>query len=386
MSLGALLLVGIAVQTAYAVARPALFTNGHHVADAVIGVLGDGIGEILVGTVLASRRPTNPIGWLLLGFGLSTDLITGGSAIAQAGFDTRHPSLFAQSSLVVSNAAAEGILVTSLLVVALFPSGRIERRGQRNLLRAFWVLLLVLTVPLVLTPKLPAGSGKTYPNPVGLSGDNFVASLGSGGVILLFLVFLVIFAADAVRRGFRARGVERQQMKLFGYALAGWIVALACGSFIPTDTVWNNVDWTVGSNLLAVAIGVAVLRYRLYDLDRIVSRTVSYAVVTGILIGVYVGMVALTTHVLALSSAVGVAASTLTAAAVFNPVRRRIQRGVDRRFNRARYSAEATAAAFVEKLRAGVDLDTIRQDLIAIVDTTLEPDHASLWLAGEQLT
>jgi hypothetical protein len=380
VGLGALLLASVAVQSVVAVWRPGLFAAGHDVPNAVIGVLGDGVGEILVGTVLASRRPNNPIGWLLLGFGACTALITGGAAIAQAGYDTGHPSLLAQSSLVVSNLAAEGILVTIVLVVALFPSGRVETRGRRYLLGGFWFALAVFTVPLVLAPRLTAGSGQTYPNPLGVSGVGFVTAVGDGGVPLLFLLFLLVFAVDAIRRWLRARGVERQQMKVFGYAMGGWVVVLLCGSRIPANSAWNSVDWTVGSNLVAVAIGVAVLRYRLYEVDRVVSRTVSYAAVTGILVGVYVVMVTLTTRVLPVSSAFAVAASTLVAAAAFNPLRRRVQRGVDRRFNRARYSAEATVAAFAEQLRASVDLDTFRQDLVSVVHTALEPEHASLWL------
>ena len=378
--MGALLLASVAVQCLVAAVRPGLFSPGHDVPNAVIGVLGDGVGEILVGTVLASRRPNSPIGWLLLGFGACTALITGAGAIAQAGYDTAHPSLVAQTSLVVSNLAAEGILVSIALIVALFPSGRLETRGQRYLVRGFWIALAVLTVPLVMSPRLTAGSGQSYPNPLGVSGSPVVSTVSSGGLPLLFLAFLLVFAVDAIRRWYVARGVERQQLQVFGYAVAGWVVILVVGNHIPSDSAWSSVDWTVGSNLVAVAIGVAVLRYRLYDVDRVVSRTVSYAAVTGILVGVYVGMVALTTRVLPLSSAVGVAASTLVAAAAFNPLRRRVQHGVDLRFNRARYSAEATVGAFAEHLRGSVDLDTFRQDLLSVVHTTLEPEHATLWL------
>jgi hypothetical protein len=133
-------------------------------------------------------------------------------------------------------------------------------------------------------------------------------------------------------------------------------------------------------------MGVGILRYRLYEIDRIISRTLAYAVVTALLVGVYAGLVLLSTHVLALKSPVAVAASTLAAAALFNPLRRRVQRVVDRRFNRARYDAELTVAAFAARLKDAVDLDAVRGDLAALVHDTLEPAHVSVWLSepGEQ--
>jgi hypothetical protein len=385
VAVGMLLLAGVAVQGIVAVARPGLFSPGHDVPNAVVGVVGDGVGEILVGMVLASRLPRNPIGWLLLGFGASTVVLTGCAAIAQAGYDSGHPSLAAQASLVISNAAVLGLSGTILLVVELFPTGRVNGRGRRILLRATWLLLLLLVVPVLLAPRLAAGSGQSYPNPLGVSDVGFLTFAGKSGGALL-AACLVVVAADALLRGLRTRGIQRQQMKLFGYAVVSWVVVLLVGAFIPSDSAWSSVDWTVGSNLIAFAIGVAVLRYRLYDLDRVVSRTVSYAAVTGILVGVYVGVVTLSTRVLPFSSGVGVATSTLAAAALFNPLRRRVQSSVDRRFNRARYDAETIAAAFAERLRAAVDLDTVQRDLLAAVHATTEPQHASLWLAGERLT
>jgi hypothetical protein len=136
----------------------------------------------------------------------------------------------------------------------------------------------------------------------------------------------------------------------------------------------------VGVAALPVCIGVAILKYRLYEIDRLISRTLSYAVVTGLLIAVYVGMVALTTRALPLSSSVGVAASTLAAVALFTPLRRRVQRIVDRRFNRTRYDAEATVAAFTARLRDSVDLDTVRADLVDVVNRAVEAAHVSVWI------
>jgi hypothetical protein len=137
----------------------------------------------------------------------------------------------------------------------------------------------------------------------------------------------------------------------------------------------------IGFLALPVSIGVAVLRYRLFDIDRIVSRTLAYAIVTGLLVGVYAGLVLLTTEVFGFRTPVAVAASTLAAAALFTPVRRRVQRLVDRRFNRARYDAETTVAAFADRLKDAVSLDAARDDLAKTVHQALEPAHLSVWVS-----
>ena len=137
----------------------------------------------------------------------------------------------------------------------------------------------------------------------------------------------------------------------------------------------------IGFLAVPVSIGVAVLRYRLFDIDRIVSRTLAYAIVTGLLVGVYAGLVLLTTEVFGFHTPVAVAASTLAAAALFTPVRRRVQRLVDRRFNRARYDAETTVAAFADRLKDAVNLDAARDDLAETVHQALEPAHLSVWVS-----
>jgi hypothetical protein len=130
-----------------------------------------------------------------------------------------------------------------------------------------------------------------------------------------------------------------------------------------------------------VGIGIGILKYRLYDIDRIISRTLAYAIVTGLLVGLYAGLVLLATRVLSFHTPVAVAASTLAAAALFNPLRRRVQRAVDRRFNRARYDADQTIAKFAARLKDAVDLDSVRDDLAAVVDHALEPAHVSVWIS-----
>jgi hypothetical protein len=139
-----------------------------------------------------------------------------------------------------------------------------------------------------------------------------------------------------------------------------------------------------GIAALPVSMGIAILKYRLYDIDRIISRTLAYAVVTGLLVGAYAGLVLLATRVLAFSSTIAVAASTLAAAALFNPLRRRVQRVVDRRFNRARYDADQTVAAFAARLKDAIELDSVRDDLAAVVHKALEPAHISMWIRSSE--
>jgi hypothetical protein len=132
---------------------------------------------------------------------------------------------------------------------------------------------------------------------------------------------------------------------------------------------------------LPVSMGVGILKYHLYDIDRLISRTLSYTLVTGLLVGVYAGLVLLATEVFGFHSTVAVAASTLAVAALFNPLRRRVQHAVDRRFNRARYDAEATVAMFAARLKDSVDLDWVRDDLARVVQRALEPDRISVWIS-----
>jgi len=132
---------------------------------------------------------------------------------------------------------------------------------------------------------------------------------------------------------------------------------------------------------LWTAIAIAVLKYRLYDIDRIISRTLAYAIVTGLLVGVYAGLVLLATEGFGLHTPVAVAAATLAAAALFSPVRRRVQQAVDRRFNRARYDADQIVAAFAARLKDAVDLDSVRDDLAGVVHQALEPAHVSVWIS-----
>jgi hypothetical protein len=197
---------------------------------------------------------------------------------------------------------------------------------------------------------------------------------------LLLTCWLASLAGQALSFR-RSSGIRRQQLK---WLLAGSAVALAG---IALGITLKGVPWLsgvfggIGFLAVPVSIGVAVLRYRLFDIDRIVSRTLAYAIVTGLLVGVYAGLVLLTTEVFGFHTPVAVAASTLAAAALFTPVRRRVQRFVDRRFNRARYDAETIVAAFADRLKDAVNLDAARDDLAQTVHQALEPAHLSVWVS-----
>jgi len=203
----------------------------------------------------------------------------------------------------------------------------------------------------------------------------------------LFLPYFTIAAAAVVGQVLafrRASGERRAQLEWFlaggAISIVGFFVAIQAGSSPKGVEVVLSELGLVLVAALPVGIGVGVLKYRLYEIDRIVSRTISYLLVTGVLAAVFLGLVALTTGVLPFSSSVGVAASTLAAAALFNPLRRRAQAGVDRRFNRSRYDAEAAVSAFGNRLRDAVDPDTVGTELLDVVDRTVAPSRASLWV------
>jgi hypothetical protein len=192
-------------------------------------------------------------------------------------------------------------------------------------------------------------------------------------------VFVLLAGAISLVVRFRRSGaVERQQLKWFMYTAA----VVAPVIFVVSNLVANPLPaFEIFFPLIPAAVGVAILRYRLYDIDRIISRTLAYAIVTALLACVYAGPVLVSTQVLGLHTPVAVAVATLAAAALFNPLRRRVQRLVDRRFNRARYDADLTVAAFAARLKDSVDLDAVRDDLAGVVTGALEPAHVSVWIS-----
>jgi hypothetical protein len=194
-------------------------------------------------------------------------------------------------------------------------------------------------------------------------------------------VIWLSFVAHQVLSWRRATGERRQQLKWLASGAAVTLVVLAVSFFGIGSTGAAGAVLGLGLAALPVGIGVGILKYRLYDIDRIISRTLAYAIVTGLLVGVYAGLVLLATGVLGLHSTVAVAAATLAAAALFSPLRRRVQHAVDRRFNRARYNADQMVSEFAARLKDAVDLDSVQDDLTGVVHQALEPAHVSVWIS-----
>ena len=349
-----------------------------------------------VGLVVARRQPSNPVGWLLTATAASVLTTSATSMYALLAYRMGHPGLpLAPAAPVVE--AVTGTLSEVLLPIAvlLFPDGRLPSPRWRWVLAAYTalaVLLLALlgrqAIAAVTSPPIRVDSGG------GLLALDHAPKLAWEAAVsqvskVAYVLFWLLVVGRQVSAWRRAGGERRQQLKwlLTGAAVAGVaLVGFAVVDGLPnaaSSAAVQAADDVFGLlvGALPVSIGVAILKYRLYDIDRIISRTLAYAIVTGLLIGVYAGLVLLATQVLRFHSTVAVAAATLAAAALFNPVRRRVQRIVARRFNRARYDADQTVAVFAARLKDAVDLDSIRGDLADVVRQALEPAHVSVWVS-----
>jgi hypothetical protein len=338
----------------------------------------------VVGLVVAAHQPRNPIGWLLAGEAVFMLLSIASGAYANLVYRLGYRDLaFAGPPALVLNQLFSFMLIGFPLVILLFPDGRLPSRRWRPVV---WIYL-ALTGAVVLAASV-AVLTLVAGHHVDLQADGNLASFGRYGtawVIPLvpasFIVIGAFWLAAIGRQALswrRSAGERRQQLK--------WLAsgAAVCGILGIWAIATNSAIWEVlilGFAALPLSIGIGILKYRLYDIDRIISRTLAYAIVTGLLVGVYAGLVLLATHVLSARTPVAVAASTLAAAALFSPVRRRVQHSVDRRFNRARYDADQTVAAFAARLKDAVDLDSVQADLATVVHQALEPTQVSVWIS-----
>ena len=326
----------------------------------------------VVGALIAARTG-NRLGWLFLSAGA-----VGAVSVLAAAYAGRLPAArllgapWAGWTLPVLLGLLQPLL---FLIPLLFPDGR---PPSRRWWPVVWVAVAAGLVNAVTAALSNVDFSANFPrlrDPV-----TIVAPLGTAYNLAeeAGLVVFLAGAASMVVRFRRAGQEQRLQLKWFTYAsvVSGVVIGLAGFTNEPLP------EFDVIFLLIPAAVGIAILKYRLYDIDRLISRTLAYAVVTGLLVGVYAGLVLLATEVLRFHTAVAVAAATLAAAALFNPVRRRVQRIVDRRFNRVRYDADQTVAAFAAALRDAVDLDTVRDNLLATVNNAVEPAHVSLWMAG----
>jgi len=343
-----------------------------------------------VGLAIARRQPRNPIGWLMLaGPGLELLTIDGTLYAALTYRPGYHHLPFGVVGILLDATWFVGLGALAL-VILLFPDGALPSPRWRWVLRSYLAVTACYTaityINVISTPGHDAridSSGTLTPDPAGW----FATATKLSGAV--FAAFWLSFVAAQVLSWRHSSGERRQQLKWLMSGAAALAVSQAINQVSividPNPSALANamLDLITGLGLAAlpVSIGVAILRYRLYEIDRIISRTLAYAVLTGLLVSVYAGLVLLATHVLGASSPVAVAGATLAAAALFSPLRRRVQRVVDRRFNRAQYDTDKTIAAFAGRLQDAVDLNAVRDDLASVVDKTLEPAHVSVWMS-----
>ena len=351
-----------------------------------------------VGRLIASRVPGNAIGWLLGLMGLSLGASVLAEQYALYGLATAPGSLpAARLAGWAADLMSTLTVVLLFFVVLLFPDGRLPSRRWRPVFWAVFVVaagavaqqLQVGNVTGGLTNAL-AVAKVAYPNPLGLLPSRGWFSVMLAGVFIFSVITALAVVASVFVRRRGARAERRQQIAWLGYVGLMTILWAAVLVIISAATNGNSglpgtLSWIFMALTALVGVplacAVAVLKYRLYEIDRIISRTLAYAIVTGLLVGVYAGLVLLATQVFRVHTPVAVAASTLAAAALFTPLRSRVQRRVDRRFNRIRYDADQTIAAFAARLKDAVDLDSARNDLTGVVHQALEPAHVSLWIS-----
>jgi hypothetical protein len=339
-----------------------------------------------VGVVVARRQPRNPIGWILIGFIVLFLLSNDVGSYAALYYRFGHHGLPLAAVAVLLEPLWAPALVLFPVVILLFPDGRLASRRWRWVLVAYALAGAVASVA-VGSPAITAVADHdvrldAYGDVISTGGSHAGGLAGVATVLTVaaILVIWLSFVGHQVLSWRRAAGERRQQLKWLASGGAVTLIVLAVSFGISSTGAAGEV-LGIGLAGLPVGIGVGILKYRLYDIDRIISRAVSYAIVTGLLVGLYAGLVLLATQVMTVKSPVAVAAATLAAAALFNPLRRRVQHAVDRRFNRARYDADEAVAAFAGRLKDAVDLDSVQEDLTGVVRRTLEPAHLSVWVS-----
>jgi hypothetical protein len=366
-----------------------------------------------VGALVASRRPENPIGWIFCG----TGLLIGVQAFARGYANYAmlgHTGSLPGGELMAWISSWIGVPVVPLagaLLVLLFPTGKLLSRSWRTVVWMATCGTVMLTLWAALGPG-PLTFQPTRENPLGLGGtigelgpsesspmfdqprfarpagpditvEGVVNALGRVGIFIVLVSWLFAVAAMIMRMD-QARGAERQQLKWFVYSVALLVVGFLA-AFLGFGL--HSVAWFLGIaafNFLPVAAGIAILRYRLYDIDVIINRTLVYGALTATLALVYVGSIVLLQGLFRAitgeTSQLAVVVSTLAIAALFVPLRRRLQAFIDRRFYRRKYDVAKTLQVFNAKLREDVDLDSVTEDLVEVVKETMQPAHVSLWL------
>jgi hypothetical protein len=343
----------------------------------------------LVGFVLAWRRPANPLGWVILGVAACFALAEDASFYTVADYRLRHGDLPLGGAVLLAQPGWAPGIVGLGLVALLFPDGRPPSSRWRWVLWLYLALGALWIVGAEVGTVIAIGGHQEQVD----AGGNLLALDSSRGVgawwmpieAVFFLLLLLCWLASVIAQVLsyrRSAGERRQQLK---WLLTGTVVAGAglAGTFLsggsPASRAAGNLA-LVAVLALPFCIGFAILKYRLFDIERIISRALGYAIVTGLLVGAYTAIVLLATRVVSITTPVAVAGSTLAAAALFNPLRRRVQRAVDRRFNRAHYDADETVAAFASRLQDTVSIGEASAELVNVVHRSLEPEQVTLWL------
>jgi hypothetical protein len=342
------------------------------------------VSAATVGAVLATRRSRHPVGWLLLVLGLTISASAAADGYSRYGILVRHGALPGASYAAVYNPATLAIMLGCIaFVLLLTPTGSPPSPRWRWCARITAAATAAFALSVVLGPSsLDSQFRSVVVNPLGVRALGGVLIVVNEVTLAVIVLGVLIAAASLVVRFRRARGVERQQLRWVSLAAAPVaLAALAVPAALQMGSLFLfTFALGVCGAVLPLAIGAAILRYRLYDLDRIVSRTLAYSVLTVLLGGGYAAIVLGFGQLLGQDSSLLVAGATLALAAVFQPARRRVQRVVDRRFNRRRYDAAMTIAAFTARLRQQVDLQVLTAELLAVVDQTMQPTQTLLWL------
>lgn len=340
---------------------------------------------VAVGTVICWKRPDERVGWLLVVAGL----LFGVSSVAFWSVEVVNtsapppsPALF--GAWVDEWAWIPMLTLTYVVLPMLLPDGRPASPTFGRLLRLIVAVMAAWTVTAMFSAQLadePAASLPGVANPVGLLPLEDIEDPPTGGYLRAIGVgFFGIAAVSVVVRYRRSKGRERIQLRWIAFGSLATIVGFVAVAAAPLPQITINWLHAVVIPLMPLSIGVAVLRHNLYDIDRLISRTVAYAAVTAVLVATYVALAVVAPMVVDVRGDLAVAASTLVVAAMFNPLRRRVQRLVDRRFNRAHYDATRTVEAFAERLRSQFDAGALIEDLEAVVMATMQPTAVSLWL------
>ncbi len=361
------------------------------VAQTVIAVAIFAFSFPLVGWIILRRDPSNRLGWIYLaiGFWQALNMFASGYSTLAYWVASGNLPLASELSWVAVWAWVPGFTLFSTLGILLFPTGRLPSRRWWPVVALAAVAFVLLLVPVValwpyrgLPLELQNALNQPPPSDPVIVAANAIQSVGQ----VVLLAAMIGSVAGLVIRFRRSTGVERQQLKWFTYAAILDVLLLVVWTVIPLDPLAGALSSLLLA-FLPIAIAIAILRYRLYDIDRIVSRTIGYAIVTAILGATFVGIVLLVqTVVVSLLPQVSetgtpaVVASTLAVAALFQPLRQWVQATVDRRFDRARVDRDRSIVRLGNRLRDAVELDAIRADVLGTIDATIRPANATVWL------